>query len=294
MGLPTPWALQTCPTCQAEAGDRCKAHPRVEPVHAARVLASVEAGAIPGYFGPVGNPLDPEHSAYTRALIREALGDDGYVSFCLGLAVWARDSWDEPGVADFYEAEAARVESGEGGAEWPGVSSETVDEQAVADHATVLSAPVAMAGVVEDRQQGGTVFECDLPVVEVASLTEAQARAVLKVASEDPTDPQMHLLREVMRPGDEWDVDPDWLVKGYLVYPLSAPVEFNLAAPRLTLGLIVWAIAKTYQTIYAQEAEDIAAGRPGRWGIWGHSINDLVIEGFRVSPSGVVYASIGS
>ncbi len=53
-------------------------------------------------------------------------------------------------------------------------------------------------------------------------------------------------------------------------------------------GYVLWQIARAYRRIYAEEALD------GRHGIWGHCLNDLVIEALIPHKSGWCEIFVGS
>lgn len=97
-------------------------------------------------------------------------------------------------------------------------------------------------------------------------------------------------------------------------YPLERPVTHNYRrAGGFTRGQLVQDICATYRQIYKEEREStkiavdpinvrIARGglinrnaTDGKYGIWGHDIGDLVIEGLRFDAnSGMVEMDIGS
>lgn len=68
-------------------------------------------------------------------------------------------------------------------------------------------------------------------------------------------------------------------------YPLSVVVILPVSSIK-TIGGLLWVIAKAYKKIYKNKI--------GTYGIWGHSIKDLVFENFKIYDNGNVILSIGS
>ena len=59
----------------------------------------------------------------------------------------------------------------------------------------------------------------------------------------------------------------------------------------LLLGQIIWNIIKTYQEIYDEEEDT----KIGKYGIWGHAIGDLYLEGLSYcAEEKKVYLFMGS
>jgi hypothetical protein len=81
------------------------------------------------------------------------------------------------------------------------------------------------------------------------------------------------------------DVKFDEEIKGklYICYPLSVVVENDIKFN--SLHSLISEIRKTYKEIYKN---------PIKYGIWGHSIYDLVIEGIGIYDGNLVKVSIGS
>jgi len=61
-----------------------------------------------------------------------------------------------------------------------------------------------------------------------------------------------------------------------LDYPLNKEYKFEVKGPLNAYDLCIH-IVKEYQKIYKENEQG------GKWGIWGHSIDDLYIEGLRVN-----------
>jgi hypothetical protein len=84
---------------------------------------------------------------------------------------------------------------------------------------------------------------------------------------------------------------PDGLpktVRGLIDYPLEVPVLFTIEAGEEPWSL--WDICCAYADQYVKIYE-----HPDRYGIWGHDLADLVIEGLIYYPQHqLVYAEIGS
>jgi len=82
--------------------------------------------------------------------------------------------------------------------------------------------------------------------------------------------------------GDEWDA----IV--ILSYPLTGKHAFSVKVGTsiVSVGDIVWAICQAYRAAYAD---------PKHYGIWGHDIGDLFIEGCEVDPeAGIIDPTMGS
>jgi len=88
-------------------------------------------------------------------------------------------------------------------------------------------------------------------------------------------------------------------------YPLNNPVDFTFTSKKgFTRAEFYKCICKGYKQIYATEDRDVGktgniqgilnrATSRGRYGIWGHHIEDLVIEGI-TKRNNKYYLSIGS
>ncbi len=73
------------------------------------------------------------------------------------------------------------------------------------------------------------------------------------------------------------------------VYPyktrsMSMDGEPYESEPRMSLGYLLWSLAQAYVQVYEQHKE---------YGVWGHSITDLVFEELQIS-AGVGIVGIGS
>ncbi len=71
-------------------------------------------------------------------------------------------------------------------------------------------------------------------------------------------------------------------------YPLDEPLTQPIELAGGTVADFVTGIAKAYERIYAEEAED------GRHAIWSHSLGDLFLEGFYRRPDGIWALIMGS
>jgi hypothetical protein len=90
-------------------------------------------------------------------------------------------------------------------------------------------------------------------------------------------------------------VDPDELITPltaltlHIRYPLSKPTEVRIESPAgFTRFQFVKAVFNAYTAIYEEEY------RSGKYGIWGHSLGDLSLEGAEIDSEGRVHLSIGS
>lgn len=76
-----------------------------------------------------------------------------------------------------------------------------------------------------------------------------------------------------------------------ITYPLSTVCEFDVRGSWNIVPMIV-AICNKYREIYEEEISYLEEGKE-KWGIWGHSIEDLVIEGIELDEDRLIL-SIGS
>lgn len=67
-------------------------------------------------------------------------------------------------------------------------------------------------------------------------------------------------------------------------YPLGGEYEFSMKGP-VTVESLAAFVQSTYKKIYAN---------PDKYGIWGHCIEDLVLEGATVKRNGVIELGVGS
>jgi hypothetical protein len=91
----------------------------------------------------------------------------------------------------------------------------------------------------------------------------------------------------------------------HITYPLSNNVDVKIENPSgFTRRALVEAIYEAYRTIYDEEGEapekpegSLLQNRPtthGKYGIWGHDIDDLFLEGAMIKSDGMVELFIGS
>lgn len=75
---------------------------------------------------------------------------------------------------------------------------------------------------------------------------------------------------------------------GTLDYPLDVKVTFPITAFNKRWGIsegdVLWCASKAYKQVYKN---------PDKYGVWGHSMNQLAFEGFRVKGNKVKF-DIGS
>jgi len=90
-----------------------------------------------------------------------------------------------------------------------------------------------------------------------------------------------------------------------ITYPLSVPYEMDATGVG-SIGELMWLVSQAYLAIY--ETEEATMSRVaaysdpnlinrgksnGQYGVWGHSIGDLQIEGFDIK-NGIITPLIGS
>lgn len=127
----------------------------------------------------------------------------------------------------------------------------------------------------------------------------------------DQLDGRKRPLRETKLLLDLGELDPNKLISQDAItvlfdYPLDRAVIFECPGPVTVKDLITF-VARTYEHIYKEE--DRSASAPagqaapgllnrgttdGRYGIWGHSLGDLFLEGFELGEDGVWDLHIGS
>lgn len=146
----------------------------------------------------------------------------------------------------------------------------------------------------------GTDWDCPgIPVKTVASLTHEQADDLIYLEPRDAkTRSALRGRRDRNVRSNWWDFAPTPLVI-QIDYPLRSVVGLAITpstAPSghvfTSAGHVLWHIACAYEKIYG-EAEATEAGQK-KYGIWGHSIDDLVFEGLKIDEKGHVLLSIGS
>ena len=109
-----------------------------------------------------------------------------------------------------------------------------------------------------------------------------------------------------------YDLNPHHLlstgsIKVRFDYPLGHPVEFESGPGPIAITDFITFVAKTYAQIYREEDETskVPAGQAaphllnrnttdGRYGIWGHSMGDLYLEGFELGKDGTWTLLMGS
>lgn len=130
---------------------------------------------------------------------------------------------------------------------------------------------VASRGVRLDTLPRKKFPRCNYQVLTLASLTPSQAIQLLAVQGLEDC--------EVFHQADIRKVEAD------LHYPLSRIVTVRIEPSILVLpgrggrrwldpSYVLWQLAQAYLRIYAEEAES-----PGRYGVYGHVLGDLVFEG---------------
>lgn len=115
-----------------------------------------------------------------------------------------------------------------------------------------------------------------------------------------------NICEELIRYGDgEWFFDKPISGKVYITYPLSVIVEIEVKEVE-TVGGLLWLIAKAYREIYKEEEDAYKkqVKRPtnslnreksnGKYGIWGHFLEELIFEGVEIHDNGTIHISIGS
>jgi hypothetical protein len=113
-----------------------------------------------------------------------------------------------------------------------------------------------------------------------------------------PVEPEDNLLQEMIDP-EEIVHSGEKVIKIKFDYPLSTEVIMDFENPRgskdWTRKEIFSAIRKGYNEIYY--LEDMALDSDKKvtpFGIWGHSIYDLVIESVHMNKKGILVLDIGS
>jgi hypothetical protein len=113
-----------------------------------------------------------------------------------------------------------------------------------------------------------------------------------------PVEPEDNLLQEMIDP-EEIVHSGENVIKIKFDYPLSTEVIMDFENPRgskdWTRKEIFSAIRKGYNEIYY--LEDMALDSDKKvtpFGIWGHSIYDLVIESVHMNKKGILVLDIGS
>jgi hypothetical protein len=85
-----------------------------------------------------------------------------------------------------------------------------------------------------------------------------------------------------------WDVQQPPVVRGLVNYPVEGPVLFSIEAGAKPWYL--WDILTAFSDQYSRIYED-----PARFGVWGHDLEDLWIEGLSYYPGKrLIYPTIGS
>lgn len=71
-------------------------------------------------------------------------------------------------------------------------------------------------------------------------------------------------------------------------YPIASPIIVDFNGP-LTVRDFISKIAETYKTMYQEEEAS-----NGKYGVWGHRLSDLYLEGAELGSDGVWHLTIGS
>lgn len=101
---------------------------------------------------------------------------------------------------------------------------------------------------------------------------------------------------------------PEGQYKLVITYPLSNPYEgkFKVGTKGMTRAKLVEKVVKAYKKIYATEDEDVGAETgnisgmfnratsEGRYGIWGHYMEDLMLHTAYLKKNGVIEVSCDS
>jgi hypothetical protein len=146
-------------------------------------------------------------------------------------------------------------------------------------------------------------FSCDAHIKTVASLTLLQAHRVLCVIDENGCSGLLVGSRGDFMPRkrglgscgslrgrrrSEAPIPPTAIVD--LDYPLSRIARVTIPpfwqnGPVQSWGHILWQIARAYKQIYKQWK---------KWGVWGHSLDDLYYEGLAATRDGRLNLDVGS
>lgn len=103
----------------------------------------------------------------------------------------------------------------------------------------------------------------------------------------------------------DWFFDDKINGKAYITYPLSTIVEIEIKDVE-TIGELLWLIAKAYKEIYKEEDEAYKQQKEepsnlinrqksnGKYGVWGHFLEELYFEGIDIYDNGTIDIQIGS
>jgi hypothetical protein len=90
---------------------------------------------------------------------------------------------------------------------------------------------------------------------------------------------------------------PNKIYELVIDYPLSNPAVYKIKTGKNGMGLVtlLGKIGKLYQRVYALEDRRISAGKEGLYGIWGHDMDDLAIEGININhKKKIITLDVGS
>lgn len=123
----------------------------------------------------------------------------------------------------------------------------------------------------------------------------------------------LHLISEMERVAprtieNDYFKDHPFTGKMLIDYPLNKPAVFEIESAT-SIGVIISSIGEAYRKIYNEEEETSSLNvtppeergmclnrnrTNGRYGIWGHDIEDLYIEGITVHDNGILTIQMGS
>lgn len=119
-------------------------------------------------------------------------------------------------------------------------------------------------------------FTCDVHVESLSEITSEQASRVLfgVLVNDDDS------LRKIIKAFRH-------LISGSCTinYPLSTPFEFKISSI-MSVGELLWEVSNKYKEVYNEPNN--------KYGIWGHGIGDLFIEGVVIKDGGIIELQMGS
>lgn len=77
------------------------------------------------------------------------------------------------------------------------------------------------------------------------------------------------------------------------IYPMARTPAYEGAETTMVMsvGYILWQVALAYRQIYTEDANGTG---PWDWGVWGHTLTDLVFEGIEIFDDNFCVVLIGS
>ncbi len=137
-------------------------------------------------------------------------------------------------------------------------------------------------------------YKCVYHIKTVSEITEEQASILLK-----DNNGYSHV-----------DMGSNKYCKILIDYPLNVTVELKLKVKNIKrFGSLLWKIAQAYKTIYEEEEKTTTTiiiprnkrkgminrnPTDGKYGIWGHDLEDLYFEEIEIYDNGVIELFIGS